>query len=114
MGMQSLSVQQPYSSAQQGKGQRSGITSPSFDQNAINADPQGFAQWQQGAAQQEQQHRGSTMYGKGSTTNSATSGQPQMGKANPYPNTVNPSDNTGMSQPMQFGGKSGGSAKGAR
>jgi hypothetical protein len=68
--------------------------------------------------------------GKGSTTNSVTSGQPQMGypMQNPqanqmyqpqrnFPNTIQQVDNTGnvnANQPMQFGGKSGGSAKGAR
>jgi len=34
------------------------------------------------------------------TTNSATSGQPQMGQANPYSNTIQPWDNASI-QPRQ-------------
>ena len=68
--------------------------------------------------------------GKGSTTNSAISGQPQMGMPiqNPqanqmyqpqqnFPNTIQQVDNTGnmANNPlMQVGGKSGGSAQGVR
>jgi hypothetical protein len=70
--------------------------------------------------------------GKGTTTNSATSGQPQLGMPSQntqpyqmyqpqqnYPNTIQQVDNTGntgnlANQPMQVGGKSGGSAKGAQ
>ena len=33
--------------------------------------------------------------GKGGSTNSATSGQPQMGQPNPYSNTIQPWDNGG-------------------
>jgi hypothetical protein len=49
--------------------------------------------------QQPQQFRG-----KGSTTNSATSGQPRMGQANPYPNTIQPWDNASI-QPQARSGK---------
>ena len=112
------------------------IMPANLDQNAINADPQGFARWQQGANQQEQQHPGSTMnaaaggfnqqpfqgkgsmpqnmqmpqqqpqqqFGKGGTTNSATSGQPRMGISNPYPNTIQPWDNASI-QPQTQSGK---------
>ena len=42
--------------------------------------------------------------GKGSTTNSATSGQPRMGQSNPYPNTIQPWDNASI-QPQTKSGK---------
>lgn len=42
--------------------------------------------------------------GKGSTTNSATSGQPRMGQANSYPNTIQPWDNASI-QPQKKSGK---------
>lgn len=38
------------------------------------------------------------------TTNSATSGQPRMGQANPYPNTIQPWDNASI-QPQTQSGK---------
>jgi len=47
---------------------------------------------------------------QGTVTFPGQGGQPKIGQANPYPNTINPSDNTGMSQPSSNGGKS----KGAR
>jgi hypothetical protein len=117
-----------------------------LDQNAINANPQGFAEMQQGAQQQEQQHPGSTYLssmggpngqatapigqtqgkgqggiastmqmppptqsaqqyqGKGGSTNAATSGQPRMGQANPYSNTIQPWDN-GNNQTQSGKGK---------
>lgn len=37
---------------------------PQFDQQAINANPQGFQQWLQQAQQQEQRMPGSTMFGQ--------------------------------------------------
>jgi hypothetical protein len=42
--------------------------------------------------------------GKGGTTNSATSGQPRMGQANPYSNTIQPWDN-GNNQTQSGKGK---------
>lgn len=42
--------------------------------------------------------------GKGSSTNSATSGQPRMGKPNNYANTVGGWDNASI-QPQRSGGK---------
>ena len=41
-------------------------TRPRFDQNAINANPQGFADFQKGAAAQEAQYPGSTFLNQGS------------------------------------------------
>ena len=95
MGMQSASMQTPYSSAQQGKGQ--GLPNPEASMSPSQPTQQGKGQGSQGAI---------TFPGQG--------GQPAMGQPNAYPNTINSSDNTGMSQPMNVGGKSGGSAKGAR
>jgi hypothetical protein len=61
-----------------------------LDQNAINADPQGFQQWQQGQQLQPQQ----TRQGKGgSVTLPGQGGQPRMGQPNMYPNTVGQWDN---------------------
>jgi len=42
--------------------------------------------------------------GKGGSTNSATSGQPRMGQANPYSNTIQPWDN-GNNQTQSGKGK---------
>lgn len=71
-----------------------------LDQNAINADPQGFQQWQQQRSQQPPQPMG-----KGGTqTNSATSGQPRMGQQNQYSNTVGQWDNSQI-QPVRQQGK---------
>jgi hypothetical protein len=39
-----------------------GMRQTGLDQNAINADPQGFAEFQRGAAEQERQRPGSTMF----------------------------------------------------
>jgi hypothetical protein len=36
---------------------------------------------------------------QGAVTFPGQGGQPQMGQPNAYSNTINPSDNTGMSQP---------------
>ena len=46
--------------------------------------------------------------GKGSSTNSATSGQPRIGQPNNYANTVGGWDNASI-QPQRFGGKGKGS-----
>jgi hypothetical protein len=98
-----------------------------LDQNAINANPAGFEQWQQQRSQQpmyggggddggsSDQNQSIQPYtppqakpmGKGGMqTNSATSGQPRMGMANQYPNTVGVGDNT-KQQPMSQGGGKG-------
>jgi hypothetical protein len=42
-------------------------------------------------------------FGKGGTTNSATSGQPRMGRSNPYPNTIQPWDNSNNQTQTQSG-----------
>lgn len=44
----------------------------------------------------------------GAVTNSATSGQPQVGVQNQYSNTVGQWDNTQQQQPPMMGGKSKG------
>lgn len=143
MGMQSASIQQPYASAQQGKGQ--GLPNPQaqmspnqppmdareemmrkFPQSAPqqmdpsmgvpNVEPAGMS----GMENQIQKMQGQMPQGKGQGAMGAITfpgqgGQPQMGQPNPYPNTINPSDNTGMVRNQQMGsGKSGGSAKGAQ
>ena len=41
--------------------------------------------------------------GKGSTTNSTTSGQPQIGRPNTYSNTVGPWDNSNTQPQVQSG-----------
>ena len=41
--------------------------------------------------------------GKGSTTNSTTSGQPQIGQPNTYSNTVGPWDNSNTQPQVQSG-----------
>jgi hypothetical protein len=82
MGMQSAQVAQPISQQQpQGKGTNSDGQAPQ-------------------AMQQPQQQ----FQGKGSTTNSATSGQPRIGQSNPYPNTIQPWDNASI-QPQAQSGK---------
>lgn len=50
----------------------------------------------------------------GVVTNSATSGQPMMGQANDYSNTVGQWDNANQQtqQPLQFKGKGGGAQSG--
>jgi hypothetical protein len=92
-----------------------------LDQNAINANPQGFQQWQQQRDQQQMnvvpQGGGDGMGGTGMgygaprpmgkggvQTNSATSGQPRMGQQNQYSNTVGQWDNTQI-QPVRQQGK---------
>jgi len=119
MGMQSaqsaqpISQQQPggkdsqqyQSNPQGGKGMAQPQPQSGLDQNAINANPQGKSQG--GFAsnmqmppppQQPQQYQG-----KNGTTNSATSGQPQMGQPNTYSNTVGPWDNSNNQTQVQSG-----------
>jgi len=123
-----------------GKGMSgSGMATPpvsqanNFDQNAINANPQGFNNFRQQALTQESAHPGSTMFGNqqpmpqasggkgiagtapnpnaftpdnGNMTVSATSGQAQTGQPNPYANTTGSWDNQSNQQPQaQMGGK---------
>lgn len=90
-----------------------------LDQNAINADPTGFEQWQQQAARANVQPPNGGMpqggyngnstpkpMGKGGVqTNSATSGQPRMGMQNQYSNTVGQWDNTQIQPQSHSGGK---------
>jgi hypothetical protein len=84
--------------------------SDGLDQNAINADPAGFANWQQrknmqsnssgkGGSQQyaaPEQMQGS----QGALTLPGQGGQPKMGMPNAYSNTVGPVE-------QGFGGKQG-------
>ena len=97
-----------------------------LDQNAINADPQGFQQWQQQAnLMQGGPNVGSQMMapavqptgqfqtrqGKGgSVTLPGQGGQPKMGQPNMYPNTVGQWDNASI-QPQQSRNR-GGKGKG--
>jgi len=94
-----------------------------LDQNAINANPAGFEQWQQQRSQQPMFGSGGDDGGSsdqnqpmqpnmprpmgkgGMQTNSATSGQPTMGAPNKYPNTVGQWDNTHIQPQSQGGGK---------
>ena len=108
MGMQSASIQQPYASAQQGKGQ--GLPNPQAQMSPNQPPPTAEATQ---LAQQMPQGKGQGAMG--AVTFPGQDGQPKMGQPNPYPNTINPSDNTGMVRNQQMGsGKSGGSAKGAQ
>ena len=100
-------ISQVASSTQpQGKGfaspQPQSARQDGLDQNAINADPQGFQQWQQGQQAQQQNPTGmmmapavqQTRQGKGgSVTLPGQGGQPRMGQPNMYPNTVGQWDN---------------------
>jgi len=130
MGMQSASMQTPYSSAQQGKGQ--GLPNPQaqmspnqppmdareemvrkFPQLAPqqmdpsmgvpNVEPPAGASGLDAMAGQTQKMQGQMSQGKGQGAQGAITfpgqgGQPMMGQPNAYPNTINPSDNTGMKQ----------------
>jgi hypothetical protein len=118
-------VQQPQTSGG-GKG-FSSARPDGLDQNAINADPEGFQQWQQMGGNQQTQNvvpqgggnglggtglsRGTPQpMGKGGVqSNSATSGQPRIGQQNQYSNTVGQWDNSQI-QPVQ---RQGGKGKGA-
>lgn len=62
--------------------------------------PQGKGFAQQVAAPQQQPQQ---QFGKGGTTNSATSGQPRMGRSNPYSNTIQPWDNSNNQTQVQSG-----------
>jgi hypothetical protein len=117
MGFQSASVQNPYSSAQQGKGQ--GLPNPdaqmSPNQPRMDAQQEMMRRFPQQPAQQMDMPMGAPNVEQpqgamGAITFPGQGGQPAMGQPNAYPNTINSSDNTGMSQPRSTGGKS----KGAR
>jgi hypothetical protein len=99
MGGFSAQVQQPQTT--QSGGGKIG-RSDGLDQNAIDANPQGFQQWQQQRDQQQPQPMGKG----GVQTNSATSGQPRAGMPNQYSNTVGQWDNAQIQpQQPQYGGK---------
>lgn len=143
MGMQSASMQTPYSSAQQGKGQ--GLPNPQaqmspnqppldpreemvrrFPQQPVqqmdmppmgapNVEPPVGASGLDAMAGQMQKMQGKGQGAQGAITFPGQGGQPAMGQPNAYPNTINPSDNTGMAKNQAMSsGKGGGSAKGAR
>ena len=137
MGMQSASMQQPYSSAPQGKGQ--GLPNPqaqmSPNQPPMDAREEMIRRFPQPPVQQmdagpsgvnglqaptpnampNQMPQGKGQGAQGAITFPGQGGQPAMGQPNAYSNTINPSDNTGMAQNQAMGsGKGGGSAKGAR
>lgn len=107
MGMQTPQIAQPISQqSPQGKG--NSLVEPAAEQvNAALPQPavmpqdqsqgKGFAQTQPYQLP-SQQH-----FGKGGTTNSATSGQPQMGQPNTYSNTVGPWDNSNNQPQVQSG-----------
>ena len=118
-------ISQVASSTQpQGKGfaspQPQSARQDGLDQNAIDADPQGFQQWQQGQQAQQQNPTGmmmapaaqpQTRQGKGgSVTLPGQGGQPRMGQPNMYPNTVGQWDNASI-QPQQSRNR-GGKGKG--
>ncbi len=108
MGMQSASIQQPYASAPQGKGQ--GLADPQSQMSPNQPPPTAEATQ---LAQQMPQGKGQGA--QGAITFPGQDGQPKMRQAKPYPNTIHPSDNPGMGRNHQMGaGKSGGSAKGAQ
>jgi hypothetical protein len=118
---QPISQQQP---ASQGKGV-GGSTPPTFDAQSAGSLPDpssinGGVPNQAGSRQTFNQTMGKGS-GKGSsqqytgsgqpneftmpnTTNSATSGQPRIGQSNPYPNTIQPWDNSNI-QPQTKSGK---------
>jgi hypothetical protein len=80
-------VQQPQTSQPSGKGAVSQVSQIAEPTSTVNSGAPNF---------QPQ--------GKGSSTNSATSGQPRMGQPNNYANTVGGWDNASI-QPQRSGGK---------
>ena len=125
MGMQSAQAAQPISQQQpssQGKGAGSSIPA-TFDPNAALGDSRSQLTSTQDAVDSTMSGAPYQNMGKGSgknggqqytgqpneltmpnTTNSATSGQPQMGQPNTYSNTVGPWDNSN-NQPQTQSGK---------
>ena len=78
-----------------------------LDQNAINANPQGYQQFQQDASQQGYNYGPAQGKGGRRIMYSPTSNQPTMGQPNPYPNTVGQWDNASI-QPRSYGKGKGG------
>ena len=80
---------------------------PSMLQTTMESQrPQGKGFSQQVAApeqQPQQPQQPQQQFGKGGTTNSATSGQPRMGRSNPYSNTIQPWDNSNNQTQTQSG-----------
>ena len=90
-----------------------------LDQNAIDANPQGFQEWQQQASLNQQQMAAPAVQptgqfqpqGKGgNVTYPGQGGQPRFGQPNMYPNTVGQWDNASI-QPQQSRNR-GGKGKG--
>ena len=102
---QPISQQQP---APQGKGGQQITPNTPVDATQSNMTATAvMPNGQQGKgmqSQQQPQQQPQQQYGKGGTTNSATSGQARMGQANPYPNTIQPWDNANI-QPQTQSGK---------
>lgn len=118
MGSSIAQVQSPQSSSS-GKSGSDGL-----DQNAINADPAGFANWQQQRDMQPQPSSGKgdspgLQGSQGAVTFPSQGGQPEMGMPNAYSNTIGPGQQGSWdnSSNQSSGGKSsadsaGGSGKG--
>ena len=124
MGIPVAQAAQPISQQQpQGKGAGSSIPA-TFDPNAALGDARSQLTSTQAAVDSTMSGAPHQNMGKGSgksggqqytgsgkpnefvmpdTTNSATSGQPRMGQANPYPNTIQPWDNSNNQTQTQSG-----------
>jgi len=99
MGMPSAQIAQPISQQQpQGKGIGGAPVGPAANIQQVDDTMQQIMPAVM-PQQQPQQH-----FGKGGSTNSATSGQPRMGRSNPYSNTIQPWDNANI-QPQTQSGK---------
>jgi hypothetical protein len=126
MGMQSAQAAQPISQQQPSQG-KSGFAGAPVNPPSANfqqtddymeapmqpmparmpnpMDPESSQTDQNNSFMPQHQGKGSGKSGgMGSTTNSATSGQPRMGQPNPYPNTIQPWDNSNI-QPQTQSGK---------
>ena len=118
MGMQTAQAAQPISQQQPSQGKGTGSVAPESDATVLRMPMPDQAASQptgkggtSGVNQNPAQHRLNQQFqGKGSTTNAATSGQPQMGQPNSYPNTIQPWDNANI-QPKQSS-TDGGKGKG--
>jgi hypothetical protein len=118
MGSSLAQVQAPQSSSSgKGIGRSDGL-----DQNAIDADPAGFANWQQQKNMQPQTSsgKGGGLQGsQGAVTFPGQGAQPQMGMPNAYSNTINPQpvqqsswDNSNNPSGKGSAGSAGSSGKG--
>lgn len=110
MGSPISQVQAPQTGQPMGKGPISQVMQrpDGLDQNAINANPQGFQQWQQDRDAFQQSNNMSGSSGKsGRITFPGHRGQPRVGQPNQYSNTVGPWDNAsiGTQSPLQQSGK---------